>query len=147
MRTYVDTSVLVAAHIREPFTDIAQAWLAAQSAGGLLISTWALVECDSAMAIKVRRGELDAAGQAAAIADIGAFAAHFAPFVVPLDADYLRARALCRHAASGLRAGDSLHLAIARRLEAFHFATLDNILATNAAAHGMATVITLPGTN
>lgn len=142
MRVYVDTSVLVAAHTREPHTDIAQAWLAAQSAGGLLLSTWTLVECDSAMAIKVRRGELDAAGQVAAIADIDAFSARFAPFIVPVEADCQRGRELCRHTASGLRAGDSLHLAMAMRLGATHFATLDKVLGANAAAHGLATVIT-----
>lgn len=147
MRVYVDTSVLVAAYTREPHTDIAQAWLAAQSGGALMLSTWTLVECDSAMAIKLRRGELDNAEQAAAIADIEAFAALFSPFVVPTEADHQRSRELCRHAASGLRAGDSLHLAMALRLNATHFATFDKILAANAAAHGLAMVITLPSSS
>lgn len=147
MRVYVDTSVLVAAHTREPHTDIAQEWLSAQSGGGLILSTWALVECDSAVAIKLRRGEMDADGQAAAMADINAFAACFAPFAVPVEEDCQRARELCRHAASGLRAGDSLHLAMALRLDATHFATLDKILATNAAAHGLATLIMPLGTS
>jgi predicted nucleic acid-binding protein len=141
MRAYVDTSVLVAAHTREPYTGIAQAWLAEQSGGGLLLSTWALVECDSALSIKLRRSEMDAAGQAVAIADIDAFATRFTPFVVPAEADYQRARELCRHAGSGLRAGDSLHLAMALRLNATHFATLDKVLAANAVAHGLTTVI------
>jgi len=147
MRVYVDTSVLVAAHTREPYTDIAQAWLAAQSGSTLLLSTWTLLECDSAMAIKLRRGELDHAGQMAAIADINAFAACFPSFVVPTEADHQRSRELCRHAASGLRAGDSLHLAMALRLNASHFATLDKVLAANAAAHGLALVITLPSSS
>jgi uncharacterized protein len=143
MRVYVDTSVLVAAHTREPHTAIAQDWLAGQSGGGLIISTWALLECESALAIKTRRGELDSLGQAAAMADIDAFANHFAPFAVPLEADHVRARTLCRHAPSGLRAGDALHLALAQRLNAAYFATLDRLLANNAAAHGLALAIPL----
>ncbi len=146
MRIYVDTSVLVAAHTREPHTDLAQAWLVAQSGGGLILSTWALVECDSAVAIKRRRGEMDADGQATAIADINAFATCFAPFIVPAEDDYRRARTLCRHAASGLRAGDALHLAMALRWDVTHFATLDKILATNAIAHGLVTLVMPPST-
>lgn len=137
MRVYVDTSVLVAAHTREPHTVVAQTWLAGQSGGGLILSTWMLLECESVLAIKLRRGELDAAGQAAASADIDEFAGHFVPCVVPNEADHQRARDLCRHAPSGLRAGDALHLAIAQRLQASHFATLDRTLANNAATHGL----------
>ncbi|MHB8254827.1 MAG: type II toxin-antitoxin system VapC family toxin [Acidiferrobacter sp.] len=104
------------------------------------------MECDSAVAIKRRRGEMDADGQAAAIADINAFVAYFAPFMVPVAEDYQRARALCRHAASGLRTGDALHLAMALRWDVTHFATLDKILAANAIAHGLATLVMPPST-
>ena len=83
MPVYMDTSVLVAAHTREPHTVLAQTWLAGQSSSGLILSTWALVECDSALAIKRRRGELDEIGPMAASADIDAFAARFAPLVTP----------------------------------------------------------------
>jgi len=143
MRVYVDTSVLVAAHTREPHTALAQTWLAEQSGGDLIITTLALVECDSALAIKRRRGELDEAGQIAASADIDAFASRFAPLVTAQESDYQRARELCRQAASGLRAGDALHLAAALRLDATHFATLDQVLAGNAVKHGMALAITM----
>lgn len=144
MRAYVDTSVLVAAHVREPHTELAQAWLSGQG-GDLLLSTWTLLECESALAIKARRGELDAAGQAQAIEDIEALATRFAPLVGPLDADFQHARVLCRDAASGLRAGDALHLAIALRLGAGALATLDSILASNSAAHGIAPALRVPG--
>ena len=143
MRVYVDTSVLVAAHVREPHTDLAQRWFSEQSSG-LLFSMWALVEGDSALAIKRRRGELDAASQAVAINDIDAFAARFGPHVLPLEADMQRARVLCRNVDSGLRAGDALHLALALRLGASHLATLDVVLAKNATAHGIVPAITLP---
>jgi predicted nucleic acid-binding protein len=141
MRVYVDTSVLVAAHTREPHTDIAQMWLTSQGSGNIILSTWALVECDSALAIKVRRGQMDIVGQAAAVADITAFTNCFAPFVIPTETDYQCACELCRNATSGLRAGDSLHLALALRVGATHFATLDRVLATNAIAHGLQPLI------
>lgn len=144
MRAYVDTSVLVAAHVREPHTDLAQAWLSGQG-GGLLLSTWALLECESVLAIKARRGELDAAGQAQAMKDIDALAARFAPLVAPLDADLQHARVLCRDATSGLRAGDALHLAIALRLGASALATLDKVLADNSATHGIAPALGMAG--
>ena len=137
LRFYVDTSVLVAAHTREPHTAVAQAWLAAQGGGRLLLSMWTLLECDSALAIKRRRGELTAAAHAAAVKEIDAFSRHFAPLTVPTEGDHQRARELCRHAVSKLRAGDALHLAIALRLGAKGFATLDDVLASNASAHGL----------
>ena len=138
MLVYVDTSVLVAAHTREPHTETAQAWLAGQSGGGVIVSVWTLLECESALTIKQRRGELDAAGQMAAMTEIDALAGCFAPATTPTEADHRRARELCQYAPSGLRAGDALHLAIARRLQTSHFATLDQTLASNAAAHGLA---------
>ena len=144
LRVYVDTSVLVAAHTSEPHTDLAQTWLAAQGGSRLILSIWMLVECDSALSIKRRRKELDAAGQTRAIAEIDAFARQFEPLAVPTEADHQQARELCRHAASRLRAGDALHLAMARRLGATSFATLDEVLAANAAAHGLTVAITLP---
>jgi predicted nucleic acid-binding protein len=143
MRVYVDTSVLVAAHICEPHTDLAQRWFSEQSSG-LLFSMWTFVECDSALVFKRRRGELDAASQAVAINDIDTFAARFGPHVLTLEADMQRARALCRNVDSGLRAGDALHLAMALRLGASHLATLDVVLAKNATAHGIVPAITLP---
>ena len=142
---YVDTSVLIAAHTREPHTHLAQSWLAGQSGGGLILTTWTLLECESALAIKCRRGELDEAGQMAASQDIEVLADRFGPLSTPLEVDHQRARELVRQAASGLRAGDALHLAVALRLGADQFATLDRVLAGNAAAQGLTLVIEIPG--
>jgi hypothetical protein len=135
---YLDTSVLVAAHTREPHTALAQGWLAGQVADALLVSTWTLVECDSALAIKTRRGELDAPGQAAARADIDALVARLAPVVTATTSDFERARTLCRDSDRGLRAGDALHLAMALGRKATGLATLDTTLARSAEAHGLA---------
>ena len=77
------------------------------------------------------------AAHAAAVKEIDMFARHFAPFAAPTEGDHQRARELCRHAASKLRAGDALHLASALRLAAKGCATLDDMLASNASAHGL----------
>lgn len=146
---YVDTSVLIAAHTREPHTHLAQTWLSGQGAG-LLLGTWTWLECESALAIKCRRGELNEVSQQSAGRDIAEFIGHYAsanyaPLVVPSEADFQRARELVRQAGSGLRAGDALHLAVALRLGANRLATLDRVLANNAARHGLAMAIELPG--
>lgn len=135
---YVDTSVLVAAHVREPHTARAQQWLS--SGDSLLVSGWALVECDSALGIKRRRREIDARQQAAALRDIDAFVAGMATLVHAEPDDFAAARSFCRRTTDGLRAGDALHLAIALRLQARKFATLDDALSSAAAASGIAPV-------
>ncbi|MBU2839951.1 type II toxin-antitoxin system VapC family toxin [Acidithiobacillus thiooxidans] len=138
MSVYVDTSVLVAAHCSEKYTGLAQGWLEELSDAELIISTWTLLECESALAIKVRRQELDLSNQSAVLADIQAFADMYAPFPVPDEQDYGQARKFCRLAGCGLRAGDALHLALALRLETRQFLTLDHLLGTNAVAQGFA---------
>lgn len=133
---YVDTSVLVAAHVREPHTARAQACL---STGDLLaVSSWALVECESALGIKRRRKEIDARQQTATLRDIDAFVAGMATLVHSEPGDFTLARGFCRRTTDALRAGDALHLAIALRLKARKFATLDQVLASAVAASGIA---------
>jgi Predicted nucleic acid-binding protein, contains PIN domain len=111
MSVYVDTSVLVAAHCSEKHTGLAQGWLEELSDAELIISAWTLLECESALAIKVRRQELDLSNQSAVLDDIQVFADMYAPFPVPDEQDYGQARKFCRLAGCGLRAGDALHLA------------------------------------
>ncbi|MCX7179905.1 MAG: type II toxin-antitoxin system VapC family toxin [Proteobacteria bacterium] len=79
MRAYIDTSALVAAHTREPHTDLVQAWLTTRADNQLILSSWTLLECESALAIKVRRGEIDATTQNLVIAEIDAVAARLKP--------------------------------------------------------------------
>jgi len=110
---YVDTSVLVAAMTLEERTDAMQQWLAAQPAGDLAISDWVIDEFSAALSVKLRSGALRAAERAEALAVFGSMAeASF--HVLPVSrADFLVAARLADQHASGLRAGDALHLAIA----------------------------------
>jgi predicted nucleic acid-binding protein len=65
---YLDTSLLVAALVRESGTPRVQDWLAKQEQGALAISEWVRTEFSSALSIKLRSGQIDVKHRAAALA-------------------------------------------------------------------------------
>ena len=135
---YVDTSVLVAALTNEVNTRRAERWLIAAAAGDLVISDWVVVEFSAALSIKLRVGSIDLKQRAAAL---GAFATIIdeSLTLTPLKSDHSRtaARFADQHQL-GLRAGDALHLAVARD-QAATLCTLDKRLANTGKALGVAT--------
>ena len=133
---YVDTSVLVAALTREPATLRMQDWMARQPAAALAVSDWVLTEFSAALSIKVRSGQLPAAHRAEALAVFTTMMEASFRLLPVTGEDFRAAARLADQHATGLRAGDALHLAVASRRGA-RVRTLDQGLAAAAEVLGV----------
>jgi predicted nucleic acid-binding protein len=117
MRRYFDTSLLVAALIREAGTAVAKTYLSACGDEPLFISALTMFRPFSALRLQVVNIE---------------------------SVDFEVAAGMSDHSAVALRAGDALHLAVCRRLGS-RLATFDAGLAAAANHHGVSTdFLTVP---
>lgn len=129
---YVDTSVLVALHLNEPGSAAVSRWYGACT-DDLISAMWCVTEFASALGIKQRTGQITAADGQAAWQRFERLCANDLQLLPVTPATFHRAAVLTLDAATGLRAGDSLHLAAALEAKAKSMATLDDVLAKNAA--------------
>jgi predicted nucleic acid-binding protein len=128
---YVDTSALVALHTREARSTDVSRWYAACT-DDLVSAAWCVSEFASALSIKQRTGQIGEADAQAAWRQFERMCAGDL-YLLPVEpATFHRAAILSLDVASGLRAGDALHLAAALEAKAKGMATLDEVMATNA---------------
>ena len=133
---YLDTSTLGCLFFREPAASTVLARLESVDDGNLCISAWTLAEMASVGAIKERTGNIDAAGRMEGLAAFNRFVSDFLTLAEVDSADFRTAAVLLDAPALALRAGDALHLAIARRIRA-SLATLDARQALAATHYGI----------
>ncbi|MBI5816270.1 MAG: type II toxin-antitoxin system VapC family toxin [Nitrospinae bacterium] len=109
---YFDTSFVAPLLMQEETSVKVERFFARLKAGELAVSQWTLVEFSSLLAREVRMGGLES-GAAARIDNefISLIGASFV--ILPVDGrDFRLARSFVQKYASGLRAGDALHLAV-----------------------------------
>nr|MBV6629012.1 type II toxin-antitoxin system VapC family toxin [Oceanococcus sp. HetDA_MAG_MS8] len=110
---YADTSILVAAFTPEPRTSDMQRWLGERPAGELAISDWVMTEFSAALSMKVRGGYLQPQERAEVLALFAEVVEQSCEVLAVTVLDFrVEARFAGQHA-TGLRAGDGLHLAVA----------------------------------
>ena len=128
---YVDTSVLVALFTKETTAERITTWFAEESRP-LASGDWCVTEFASALALKQRTLQINTKQSNAAWKVFNQFCDQSLR-LLPLDRDiFNQAAHLIRNSKNGLRAGDALHLALALRVGALAFFTLDVRLAESA---------------
>lgn len=128
MTLYFDTSFLAPLILQESTSARIEKFMTGLPPGELAISHWTRVEFSSLLAREVRMGGLD--GQAARAADAQFETVVTETFVVllPNANDFNLAKEYLGNHETSLRAGDALHLAIARNHRAKAVYSLDKTL-------------------
>jgi uncharacterized protein len=128
---YVDTSVLVAMCTREGKTADVLMWYS-ECTHELVSAAWCVTEFASAMGLKQRTGQLTAEQAQTAWTMFERMCANDLE-LLPIEATiFHKAAMMTMNTASGLRAGDALHLACAVEAKCKSMATLDVVLAKSA---------------
>ena len=137
---YLDTSVLVAAMTNEAETEGIQRWLGQQAGDELAISDWVVTEFSSALSIKLRTGQIGAVHRADVLATFNRLATESFTVVSVSRLQFRTAARFVEQHVLGLRAGDSLHLAICADHGAT-LCTLDRRLSDAGSALGVKTLL------
>lgn len=131
MVCYMDTSALVALCVKEPKSDAVSRWYT-ECTDELVSSVWCVTEFASALGIKQRTGQITAEEANAAWLRFERLCANDLQLLPAELATFHKAALMTLDAASGLRAGDALHLAAALDAKVKRMLTLDDVFARNA---------------
>jgi uncharacterized protein len=134
---YLDTSAAVPMFVNEPASAVVEAWFESCTEP-LVSSDWIVTEFCSALAIKARKGEISGKQTQLAWKAFEVFCKSGLRVLPVSRKAFAAAAAMARHAESGLRSGDALHLAMAFEAGASGIATIDETLARNAKTNGLA---------
>jgi len=135
---YFDTSFLAPLILQEATSAMVEEFVRALPPDQLAISHWTLVEFSSLLAREVRMGRLSAAAAAAADFEFESVTTESFVVLAPNPSDFALARRYLRTYDSGLRAGDALHLAIAKNNGAETVYSFDNVMANAGTLLGIA---------
>jgi predicted nucleic acid-binding protein len=131
MVCYVDTSVLVALCVNEPKSESVSRWYA-KSKYKLVSSVWCVTEFASALGLKQRTGQITTEEAQAAWQNFQRLCTNDLSLLTPDTSIFHKAAFMTLDAATGLRAGDALHLTSALNANVKRMATLDEVFARNA---------------
>jgi predicted nucleic acid-binding protein len=140
MVCYVDTSVLVALCVNEPRSEDVSRWYA-KCKDNLVSSVWSVTEFASALGIKQRTGQITTDEAQVAWQSFQRLCTNDLTLLSPDANMFHKAAFLTLDAATGLRAGDALHLTSALQANVKRMATLDDVFARNAKQHKIAMVV------
>ena len=140
MVCYVDTSVLVALCVNEPRSEDVSRWYA-KCKDNLVSSVWSVTEFASALGIKQRTGQITTDEAQVAWQSFQRLCTNDLTLLSPDANMFHKAAFLILDAATGLRAGDALHLTSALQANVKRMATLDDVFARNAKQHKIAVVL------
>lgn len=131
MICYVDTSALVSLYVKEGRSAAMLYWYT-HCKDELVSSVWCVAEFSSALGIKQRTGQLTSVQAADAWLRFERLYSSDLRLLPAEPAIFHRAASMARDASTGLRAGDSVHLASALEVRASRLLTLDGVFARNA---------------
>ena len=125
---YFDTSFLAPLILEEPSSGKVERFISRLGTGDLAVSHWTRVECSSLLAREVRMGGLEPKEARDADAEFESILQESFVVLLPDSADFDLAKEYLGDHRTGLRAGDALHLAIARNRSMEAIYSLDKLL-------------------
>jgi predicted nucleic acid-binding protein len=139
LTVYLDTSVVVSLLTLEPRTRDVRAWMMDRAGEGFVISDWVVTEFSSALAVKVRTGQLS---RTECAVSMGAFTGMMESMTVlsVTRPQFRLAARFCDMSDQGLRSPDALHLGICSD-QGMTLGTLDRKLSEIGLSFGVPTLL------